>query len=94
MTADDLNTLVARFLKQSRCATRWADPDECVGLCDEASEALAYWLERQGVAAEIVYERRAVSGRSASHTVVVVDGWTVDLTARQYDADAEFPSIY
>jgi hypothetical protein len=94
MDRTEIETLVARFIKQSRGARVWSDAEECVGLCDEASEALAYWCERQGVESEITHEQRTTSGRSASHTVLTVGGWTVDLTARQYDETAEFPSIY
>ncbi len=94
MDRAEVEAIAARFIAQARGARAWADAEDCVGLCDEASEAIAYWCERKGIACEIAHEARRVSGRSASHTVAVIGGWTVDLTARQYDADADFPSIY
>jgi len=96
MDRTEIETLISRFLEHAgwRNQMAWSDPDECAGLCDDASEALAYWLERQGIESEIAHETRHVPGRSASHTVLEVGGWTVDLTARQYDEDAPFPHIY
>ena len=94
MTRDEIETLVQRFVIQAWGTFRWSDPDECVGLCDEAAEALAFWCECQGIEVEITHEERNCEGRSPSHTVVTIGGWTVDLTARQYDEDAEFPAIY
>lgn len=96
MDRNKIEALVETFLAGVYWRTRmnWSDPWESAGLCDEASEALQHWLAARDIESEIAHEARCVPGRSASHTVLEVGGWTVDLTARQYDEDAPFPHIY
>ena len=68
-------------------------PEWCDGICAEASESLVRFYDSRGIAARAIDVVHIETG--APHTVVLVNGLiVVDFTYRQFEADAEVPSVF
>lgn len=77
--------------------THWAQPHFADGACFFASACLLDDLRQVGVAGEL-YETGSPRNDErgtiyAGHYFVVVDGWAVDFTARQFWPSTPFPIL-
>ena len=96
----DTGDLARRFLNSPEAdavADIVDDPELAAGKCVEASEALAWFLSRQGFDAEVVdleADGSGIAGDKELHTVVVCRDQVIDMTARQFDPDADVPTVF
>ena len=85
MTAQEAAvTVAARMAKLNR---RWSRPDGAHQQCEQASWRLKWALEEQGVHADLI------TWENPPHVAVLVEDTVIDLTARQFDPQADYPAI-
>ena len=81
-----------------------ADPDQADGMCGQASGKFIRFLAERGIDAQAVRMDGIAGegvplfpwterGEQVGHTVVLVEGYYVDWTARQYDPYTDCPAL-
>lgn len=78
---------VAIALRMARLNPAWSRPDGASSQCEQASTRLTMALEEEGITSTLI------RWPSPPHVAVLVEDTVIDLTARQFEDDIDYPFL-